>query len=291
MSTFPERHAALTGLDAAAFAHPLDRSAAQALGKLRGFDRAVAKLMEWQGERAAYVDLASSGIRVTNRQLPSLHEILKNACRVLDMRVPEMYVRPGLLNAYTAGHNNPYLVLTTDLVENLTDSELSAVIGHELGHIKCNHVLYKTMVSILTDLGTASVTTSKNAVALAGLRLALPYVQRGLTQWNQRSELSADRAAMLVVQDEETCLRMMLKLAGAPSRFVDQLDTAAYLEQAAHLADLTSDSNSAHRRHRALVESSSHPLTVERARQLHTWISDGGYGQVLCDPTGVAPSS
>jgi hypothetical protein len=102
--------------------HPLDRSAAQALGKLRGFDRAVAKLMEWQGERAAYVDLASSGIRVTSRQLPGLHHILHNACGVLDMRVPEMYVRPGPLNAYTAGHNNPYLVLTTDLVENLTDS-------------------------------------------------------------------------------------------------------------------------------------------------------------------------
>jgi Zn-dependent protease with chaperone function len=277
----------LTGLVSTAFAHPLDRSASQALRKLKGFDRVVAKLLEWQGEQAAYVELNACGIRVTKRQLPGLHALLVDACRVLDMTVPELFVKPGGFNAYTAGHNNPYIVLTTDLVDGLSDAELTVVIAHELGHIKCSHVLYKSMVSILTDVGTSSVATSKKPAVLLGLRLVLPYIERGLTQWNQRSELSADRAAMLVVQDEETCLRMMLKLAGAPIRLVDQLDTAEFLEQAAHLANLTAESSVANRTRQSMVDSSTHPLTVERARQLHAWIQDGGFAAVLSDPTGT----
>jgi Zn-dependent protease with chaperone function len=147
------------------------------------------------------------------------------------------------------------------------------------------------MVSLITELGTASAVSSKNRMAMVGIRVALPYIQRGLIQWDQRSELSADRAAMLVVQDEDTCLRMMLKLAGAPSRFVEQLDTAAFLEQAAHLANLTSESVIASRRRQAMVDGSTHPLTVERARQLHLWIEDEGFARVLTDPTGSKTSS
>jgi Zn-dependent protease with chaperone function len=282
--------ATLTGLSPTAFAHPHDRSAGKALAKLKGFDTAVAKLLEWQGERSAYVELNASAIRVTKRQLPGLHALLVDACRVLDMEVPEMYVRHGERNAYTAGHNNPYIVLTTDLVDGLTDPELKAVIAHELGHIKCNHVLYKAMVRLMTDVGTASAMSSKTPMARIGLRLALPYLERGLTRWDQRSELTADRAAMLVMQDEDICLRMMLKLAGAPSRLVDQLDTDAFLEQAAHLADLTAESAIASRTRQSLVASSTHPLTVERARQLHTWIEGGDFTRVLAnpaDPDGV----
>lgn len=79
-------------------------------------------------------------------------------------------------------------------------------------------------------------------------------------------------------------MRMTLKLAGAPDRMVDQMSTHEFLEQAAHLADLTAESGGANRHGQAMVALSSHPLTVERCRQLHMWIQDGGYAQVLRNP-------
>jgi Zn-dependent protease with chaperone function len=204
------------------------------------------------------------------------------------MPVPELFIQRGDLNAFTAGHNNPYVVLTTSLVDGMSDDELLAVIAHELGHIKCSHVLYKTMIGLLTDFGAASALKSRRLVLVLAASLAMPHIQRALSAWNQRSELSADRAAMLVVQDEDACLRMMLKLAGAPSRLVEEMNTEAFLEQAAHLADLTANSDIANRHRRAMVAGSTHPLTVERARQLHLWISEGGVQQVLANPSAAA---
>jgi len=268
----------LNKLEAAAFAHPYDRSAMAAMQRLRGFDRVVGKLLEWQHERGAHVELTASSIRVTAKQLPAIHAMLRHACDKLHMEPPELYVTGGPMNAYTSGHNNPYIVLYSELVDRMSDDELLAVIGHELGHIKCSHVLYKEMVRWLAEIGFT--TSRRSSLLTLALQVTLPYITRAITQWDQRSELSADRAAMLVVEDEDTCLRMLLKLAGAPARFGEHLDTAAFLEQAQRLQDLTSDSTIASNHRRRVAANSSHPLTVERARQLHRWIDEGEYDLV-----------
>ncbi len=278
----------LTGLDALAFAHPQDRQAMSALRRLKGFEFAVAKAMEWQYERAAHVQHSSSSVRVTPRQLPRLHALLREACAVLDMEQPELYVAGGGMNALTSGHNNPYVVLFSDLVDAMTDEELQAVIAHELGHIKCRHVLYKEMVRWLTSVGLAG---ASGVPKLAGAtQLALRFLVPTLLSWDQKSELSADRAAMLVVQDEDVCIRMLIKLAGAPARFADQLDAQAFLEQARHLQDLTFESSIADRHRRAMAGASSHPLTVERARLLDRWIESGEYDRVLAEPAAARPA-
>ena len=43
-------------------------------------------------------------------------------------------------------------MLTTGLVDLLTDSERLAVMAHELGHIKAEHMLYRTMAVTLAEL-------------------------------------------------------------------------------------------------------------------------------------------
>lgn len=281
----PSEPARLVGLDPAAFAHSLDRSAMLALRKLRGAEYIVAKFMEWRYERQAHVLHNATSIRVTRKQISRLFTVMSDACIVLDMEEPELYVAPNSgRNAFTSGHNRPFVVLHSELVDVMTDAELSAVIAHELGHIKCNHVLYKEMVSWL-ELGLHGVECygSFNRVG-AFARLALRHFVPALHDWNQKSELSADRASMLVVRDEDTCIRMMLKLAGAPIRFADELDIGEYLAQASHLQDLTLDSIAANSFRRRISAASSHPITVDRARLLHSWIADGGVAKVLAAP-------
>jgi Zn-dependent protease with chaperone function len=272
----------LPRLDSTAFAHPFDRQTLSALRRLKGFDFAVGKLIEWQHERGAHVQHSSSSVRVTARQLPGIHALLTEACEILDMEAPELYVTAGPMNALTSGHNSPYIVLFSDLVDAMSDAELQAVIAHELGHIKCQHVLYKEMVRWLTQVGLAGV-SGVPKLAMAA-QVAVKFLVPALVRWDQKSELSADRAAMLVVQDEDVCIRMLLKLAGAPSRFADELDAQEFLEQARHLQDLTFESSIADRHHRALAGATTHPLTVERARLLDRWIQNGEYAKVLAQP-------
>lgn len=278
----PRQREKLAHLDAADFAHPQDRQAMAALSRLKGFDFAVGKLIEWQHERGAHVHHSATSVRVTSRQLPRIHGLLIEACEILDMEEPELYIAGGGVNALTSGHNNPYIVLYSGVVEAMSDLELQAVIAHELGHIKCSHVLYKEMVRWITDVGVQNASRTPQGAIKA--QTVLRIFRSTLISWDQKSELSADRAAMLVARDEDICVRMLLKLAGAPARLTAELDTQAFLDQARHLQDLTFASRIADSHRRQMVAGASHPLTVERARLLDAWVHDGGYQKVLAEP-------
>ena len=56
--------------------------------------------------------------------------------------VPDLYIAPGHINAFTAGTEKPLIVVHSGAIDSLTDDELLFVIAHELGHVKSGHVLY-----------------------------------------------------------------------------------------------------------------------------------------------------
>ncbi|WP_239381136.1 MULTISPECIES: M48 family metallopeptidase [unclassified Frankia] len=268
----------LPGLDPDAFRHPLDRRATRTLKRVPGFDRAVAKYIEWGVERTQYVENTASSVKVGPRQLPGIYAILREACAILDVPEPELYIRRGPVDAYTAGHNHPYVVLFTDLIDIMDEDELLAVLGHEIGHVKCGHVLYGTMARIVGGAMGAGVARRSNAIAG---NLATFGLGAGLSAWSRKAELTADRAAMLAVQDPDPCVRMMMKLAGGATRWLDQMNPAAFLEQARLLDDMAERSTLA-RFHRMRIRTSgSHPLAVERARYFDEWLREDEPRKIL----------
>ena len=266
----------LTGLSAAAFQHPSDRQAIEALQKIRGFDYVVGKFVEYGVERVEYIRNMGGSIRVGPRQMSQLYEMLLEACKILDVEEPELYLQVGEMNAYTSGHNAPFIVLQTGVIELMDDDEVFAVMAHELGHIKCGHVLYKAMARMigpfLQMLGELTFGVGK----LIGAGF-----EAGLLAWDRRSELSADRAALLATQDPSPCIRMLMKLAGGNQRLASQLDAEQFLNQSRAYRE-GMDENLADRFYRFIVSRNlSHPFSVERARALDEWASTPGYRAIL----------
>ncbi len=148
------------------------------------------------------------------------------------MPEPELYVRQRPeVNAFTFGHTKPYIVVYTGLLEMMGDDEVMAVIAHELGHIKCGHVLYTMMVSQI-DLLIAGIGQALPAIGqLIGLGLQLA-IERALINWQRRAELTGDRAALLVMQDPKPCISMLAKLAGGTAKITYQLNPEEFLNQA-----------------------------------------------------------
>lgn len=133
----------LKALPTAAFQHPLDRQATESLKKIRGFDWLVGKFIEYGFERIDYISHVGGSIRVEPGQVSKHYAMLRECCDILDVPEPELYVMQGDVNAFTSGHNHPFIILKTGLLELLdNDDEVMFVIAHELGHIKCGHVLY-----------------------------------------------------------------------------------------------------------------------------------------------------
>lgn len=262
----------LKGLPATAFQHPLDRQATENLKKIKGFDWLVGKFIEYGFERMDYVTHIGGGIRVGPRQMAKHYAMLRECCELLDIAEPELYVMRGDVNAYTAGHNHPFIILETGLLDVMNDDEVMAVIAHELGHIKCGHVLYKTMARAIKPLIEIAGTIG----AVAGIG-----IEAGLTAWNRRSELSADRAALLAMQNPQPCVTMLMKIAGGTARHVEWLDADQFLNQArAYKEGL--DQTMSNRFYRFMANmGASHPFPVERARALDEWADTSEYNDIL----------
>jgi Zn-dependent protease with chaperone function len=275
----------LKGLPPGAFQHPLDRQATANLKKIKGFDWLVGKFIEYGFERIDYITHIGGGIRVGPKQMAKHYAMLRECCDVLDIAEPELYVMQGGVNAYTSGHNHPFIILETGLLELMDDDEVMAVVAHELGHIKCGHVLYKTMARGLKPLieMVGKATLGIGSVVGAG-------VESGLSAWDRRAELSADRAALLGTQNVQPCLTMLMKLAGGTTRHVQYLDAQQFLNQArAYKEGL--DQKTSDRFYRFLANmGSTHPFPVERARALDEWVGSPEYNDILCGkwPTPVA---
>jgi Zn-dependent protease with chaperone function len=273
----------LKGLPATAFQHPLDRQATENLKRLRGFDWLVAKFVEYGVERIEYVRNIGGSLRVGPQQMARHYEMLRECCYILDVPEPELYVAGGGSNAFTSGHTHPFIVLQSGLLGSMTDDEVMAVIAHELGHIKCGHVLYKMMAR-----GIKPFIEAADAVTLGIGGLVGAGIEAALLAWNRRSELSADRAALLTMQDEGPCLTMLMKLAGASDKFQQELSVDQFLLQARAYQE-GMDKKMSDRFYRFIVNlDNTHPWAVERARGLDEWIGSQEYRDILAGKYGIS---
>ena len=271
------------GLDDSRFRHPLDRDLTSfvrsaPLSKLaeQGIRRAMAVV-----EQGVRLDLLSSSVRVSPSQLPDLHRSLLEACRVLDLPVaPDLYVQSSSqANAYTLALRGsdektpPIVVVTSALLDRCTEAEVQAILGHELGHLKCEHSLYLT-------LGGLASTPLRN----------LPFLGRSaddlLERWRLAAEYSCDRAAMLVSQDSQVVNGAMLKLFSGTSKF--SMSTEAFVAQCQEYDSLLRTANPLVRAS-IRMQQRTHPLPVRRVSELEKWANSEEYASIL--RTGTALES
>ena len=135
------------------FQHPQDIEAIRAINKLKGIDLVTEKITELEVDKSQYMKQVTSSLLVTENQLPRLYDILMQASQIFDIAPPLLFIgETGRFNSLALGIKKPFIVLSNRLVEAFDDGELSFIIGHELGHHKCQHVLYTTMLSVVHEL-------------------------------------------------------------------------------------------------------------------------------------------
>ncbi|WP_340540196.1 M48 family metallopeptidase [Nocardioides sp. GXZ039] len=274
MTTQPARkRAPLPGISSRAWEHPADRGALVALRRLKGFDTVLKAVSGLVNERTTRLLLLGTAVRVDERQFPTLHYLLRDAGRVLDVDgpLPELYVRADpTLNAMTIGLDKPVIVLNSALVDLLEEDELRFVVGHELGHALSGHAVYRTLLLRLINL-----TGVLGSVPLGGL--GLRAIIAALYEWARKSELSADRAGLLATQDPAAATRAHMQLASGG--LMGDLDLATFMAQGQEYLDSGDLRDSVLKL--MLVEKTTHPFAVVRAAELRRWVDSGAYAAIL----------
>jgi Zn-dependent protease with chaperone function len=272
MTSVPDRaRVRLTGISSRAYEHPADRSALVALRKLTGFDSLLRKLFGLFNERAFRLTYLASAVKVSERQFPHIHELVRDGSYILDLPdVPEVFVvQSPLVNAMALGRDQPFLVITTGMINLYDPEELRWVIGHELGHVLSGHAVYRTM--LLWLIGLAS------RIAWTPISLGIQAVVWGLEEWFRKSELSCDRAGLLAGQDLDAARRGLMKLAGGAQ--LSELNPDAFREQA-HEYDAVPDMRDSILKILQL-QGNTHPFAVVRFAELDYWATHGDYERIL----------
>ncbi|MFD0557834.1 Zn-dependent protease with chaperone function [Stackebrandtia endophytica] len=271
--TRPDREPViLRGISSRAWEHPADRGALVALRELRGFDVIVRKLASLMSERQLRLQFLGGAIRVDRHQYASVYQSYLKVAATLDVtELPELYVsRNPDLGGLTIGIDRPIVSITSGSVQMLDEEELRFLLAHELGHAVSGHALYRTMLKWVLMLTSG---LSWLPVGSVGLRV----IAAALMEWQRKSELTADRAGLLAVQDPAVATRLLARIAGGGD--LSQIDIAAFLQQAKDYesgGDLRDSFLKL-----MMLESLSHDVPVERAAALHHWVNDGEYQAIL----------
>lgn len=253
-----------------AWEHPADRAALQALRSIPVFDEVLRKIFGFFGEKPIRLAFQANAVRVSDRQFSRIHKIWLEVQDTLDApeRYPLFVSQTPVVNAGAYGMDRPFVILNSGTVHLLDDDELRYVLAHELGHILSGHVLYRTMLVILIQL-------AERGFPLVGM--AARAVLVGLLEWYRKSELSADRAGLLGVQDPQIVFGAMLKMAGGGRS--DEMDLDAFIEQAEAYRESEDVADSVFKVLNLL--GTTHPFYVLRLGEIRSWIESGAYDRIV----------
>jgi Zn-dependent protease with chaperone function len=261
------------------FIHPDDRKALQKLESIPVFPKVVDWYLKNGMEQIMWMQNTSYCIRLSETQFPEIFNRLPPICARMGIPVPEFYLdMDPIPNAWTSGRSRVYITITRGLIKRFSVEELDAVLAHECGHIVCQHTYYQSIATAF--LSSLSLASSESIIgdtlSFVGNTALIPLKQ-AFTSWQRKSELSADRAASFVC-DEETFLRVLAKLSQIPFPFIKQMNLREWAAQGQALRQF--ESQGIIQKAMKLIsgiEIGTHPPEVIRAYEFREWLSSPQY--------------
>ncbi len=160
---------------------------------------------KWKDRQSYYRNMLTK-VKVTEDNLPWLYEMVTETARALKVKPPGVFVVfDGIPDAYVVNVQRPALVIHSALIGLLDQSELLFIVGHELAHIKFNHVMIMEFMQFLKF--AVDFLPSKGLRDLTIKGLFLP-----LYEWVEDAEISADYGGLMLVSSPEIAASALIRM-------------------------------------------------------------------------------
>ncbi len=174
--------------------------------------------------------LKMAGAReVSEAEAPKLHAIVREVANLAGMPMPRVFiVENASPNAFATGRNPNHAVVaaTTGILRILTDRELRAVLGHEMGHVRSRDILTSSIVATVagaislianilmwTSIFGGGRDENRNPIVMLLVIMVAPLaammIQLGISRTR---EYQADRTGAEITHDPEALASALEKL-------------------------------------------------------------------------------
>lgn len=222
-------------VDSTAFEWAADGKAMAALRAITPLNAVAKAVSEKVGRR--WIESTFNGILLGEKQLPHIYSQAVKAARILGMsHMPDVYLSgERSWDCLTFGTDrDSFVVIGSALAGSFQGNELLFLLAREMGHCRAGHALWKSVIRFfLGEQGPAKGFMAGgifNAI-LSPTALVSGAIEIPLLAWARQAEITADRAGLLTVGDEDVARRVLLIWSLKSAHIYKQINIEAWLEQ------------------------------------------------------------
>lgn len=222
-------------VDNSAFAWAADAKAMAVLRSIKPMSLAAKAVSDKVGRR--WIESTFNGVQLGEKQLPHVFGQAVRAARILGMpKMPNVYIsgeRAWDMLTFGTDHDS-FIVIGSALAGNFQGVDMLFLLAREMGHCKAGHALWKTVIRFfLGEQGPAKGFMAGGVLAniLSPSALIGGAMEMPLLAWARQAEITADRAGLLAVGNEEVARRVLLSWTLKSSFIFKQININTWLEQ------------------------------------------------------------
>lgn len=214
-------------------------------------------------------ELLKTALKLTPSMAPNIHTVGENCLKTLGLSAKlEFYVYQDpqfCAKVYYPRKGQIFIIVTSGLLENFDQDELSFVIGHELGHYLFQHHKYPAQDILQIGRGRLS-----------------PLQAMQLYAWKRNAEISADRAGLLCCKNFEVVAKTFFKLSSGITNDLLHFQLNEYIDQ---FKDIPTESSDLHLDPQDWY--STHPFSPLRLKALQVFKDSQTYHKFIDQPGGT----
>ena len=149
--------------------------------------------------------------------------------------MPSVYVSgEQIWDVYTLGDASEAFIVLGSVLINYSGDDLLYILGREMGHIAAGHALWRTVSRFVSGQTAGRSMMGGGVMGLLNpVKLMESAIDAPLMAWSRHSEITADRAGLLVVGKVEVAHRVATQWTLKSMPIFNRLNRAAFDRQVA----------------------------------------------------------
>lgn len=213
-------------IDQRLFSHPLERTAFDEMLKVVNFEEVLENQYIHFEEKKRKPDLLGKTVKVSEKQFPQVHSLIRDMERKTGLRMPDLYVYEDFYYSMESkGILEPWIEVSASMIADFNSKELEFMLARELGRVHFKHTRYSTLMNESLELYAKGLIPFSEGVAEEVARVMF-------YRWNRLASYSVDCFGLLLADDLHAATQSILKCVLNSKYLAKNINLPEYLKQA-----------------------------------------------------------